>query len=166
MLGISAAQASQGLSIWSILVFPALFTAGMTLVDTTDSVLMVGAYGWAFVKPIRKLYYNLTITAVSAVVALLIGSVEALGLIATHKQALGPRNPHPSLGYREPHRRRQSLRRDRDQGRKFDRWSLLQSPWLDLLRRLPLMSNFVEAPPRRAHDRLVTRSVRRCDKAF
>ena len=81
LLGISAAQASQGLSIWSILVFPALFTAGMTLVDTTDSVLMVGAYNWAFVKPIRKLYYNLTITAVSAVVAVLIGSLEALNLI-------------------------------------------------------------------------------------
>ena len=61
--------------------FPALFAAGMTLVDTTDSVLMVGAYNWAFVKPIRKLYYNLTITAVSAVVAVLIGSLEALNLI-------------------------------------------------------------------------------------
>jgi len=81
LLGISAMQASQGLSIWSILVFPALFTAGMTLVDTTDSVLMLGAYGWAFVKPIRKLYYNLTITAVSVVVAVLVGGIEALNLI-------------------------------------------------------------------------------------
>ena len=68
--------------IWSILVFPALFTAGMTLIDTTDSVLMVGAYGWAFVKPVRKLYYNMTITFVSVLVAVLIGGVEALGLIA------------------------------------------------------------------------------------
>ncbi len=50
LLGISATQASQGLSIWSILVFPALFTAAMTLIDTTDSILMLGAYGWAFVK--------------------------------------------------------------------------------------------------------------------
>ena len=82
LLGISAAQASQGLSIWSIMVFPALFTAGMTLLDTTDSILMVGAYGWAFVKPIRKLYYNMTITLVSVVVALLVGGIEALGLIA------------------------------------------------------------------------------------
>ena len=65
LLGISAAGASKGLSIWSILVFPALFTAGMSLVDTTDSILMLGAYGWAFVKPIRKLFYNMTITAVS-----------------------------------------------------------------------------------------------------
>jgi high-affinity nickel-transport protein len=82
LLGISAAEASNGLSIWSILVFPALFTAGMTLIDTTDSVLMVGAYGWAFVKPIRKLYYNLTITFVSVVIAVIVGGVEALGLLA------------------------------------------------------------------------------------
>ena len=82
LLGISAAEASNGLSMWSILVFPALFTAGMTLVDTSDSVLMVGAYGWAFVRPIRKLYYNLTITFVSVLVAVIVGGVEALGLIA------------------------------------------------------------------------------------
>ncbi len=81
LLGISAAEASQGMPIWSILVFPALFTAGMSLVDTADSVLMLGAYGWAFTKPIRKLYYNLTITAVSVVVALLVGGIEALGLV-------------------------------------------------------------------------------------
>jgi high-affinity nickel-transport protein len=66
----------------TIMIFPALFTAGMTLVDTTDSVLMVGAYGWAFLNPIRKIWYNLTITAVSVVVAVLIGGIEALGLIA------------------------------------------------------------------------------------
>jgi high-affinity nickel-transport protein len=81
LLGISAAQGSAGLPVWSILVFPALFTAGMSLVDTTDGVLMVNAYGWAFIKPIRKLYYNLTITLVSIIVALLIGGVEALGLL-------------------------------------------------------------------------------------
>ena len=65
----------------TLLVFPALFTAGMTLIDTTDGVLMLGAYGWAFMKPIRKLYYNITITAVSVVVAVLIGGVETLGLV-------------------------------------------------------------------------------------
>lgn len=81
VLGISAAQAAQGVSIWSILVFPALFTAGMALVDTADSVAMVGAYGWAYVNPMRKLWYNLTITAASVAVALLIGGIEALGLI-------------------------------------------------------------------------------------
>jgi high-affinity nickel-transport protein len=82
LLGISAAEAAKGLPIWSIMVFPALFTAGMSLVDTADSVLMVGAYGWAFTKPMRKLYYNLTITFVSVLVALLVGGIEALGLIA------------------------------------------------------------------------------------
>jgi len=83
LLGISAGQGSAGLPVWSILVFPALFTAAMSLVDTTDGVLMIHAYGWAFIKPIRKLYYNLTITLVSIAVALLIGSVEALGLLGT-----------------------------------------------------------------------------------
>ncbi|HXI99983.1 MAG TPA: HoxN/HupN/NixA family nickel/cobalt transporter [Micropepsaceae bacterium] len=82
VLGISAAEAAKGLSVLPLLIFPALFTAGMALVDTADSVLMTRAYGWAFVKPIRKLYYNLTITAVSVFVALLVGSVEALGLVA------------------------------------------------------------------------------------
>ena len=90
LLGISATQASQGMSIWSILVFPALFTAGMSLVDTTDSILMLGAYGWAFVKPIRKLYYNMTITFVSVVIALLIGGIEALGLAVDQLSLKGP----------------------------------------------------------------------------
>jgi len=82
LLGIAASQGSEGMSMWTILVFPALFTAGMTLIDTTDAVLMVRAYGWAYIKPIRKLYYNMIITLVSVIVALLIGGVEALGLIA------------------------------------------------------------------------------------
>ncbi|SLM63201.1 MULTISPECIES: HoxN/HupN/NixA family nickel/cobalt transporter [Dickeya] len=82
VLGISAAGASQGMSIWSIMIFPALFTCGMALIDTLDNVLMVGAYGWAFNKPQRKLYYNMTITATSVVVAMFIGGMEALGLLA------------------------------------------------------------------------------------
>jgi high-affinity nickel-transport protein len=82
LLGISAAGAAQGMSIWSILVFPVLFMASMTLVDTTDSILMLRAYGWAFVRPVRKLYYNITITAMSVLVALLVGSIEGLGLLA------------------------------------------------------------------------------------
>jgi high-affinity nickel-transport protein len=81
LLGISAAEASHGLPLRSILVFPALFAAGMSLIDTTDNVLMLGAYGWAYVKPVRKLYYNLTITAVSVVVAVGVGGIEALGLL-------------------------------------------------------------------------------------
>ena len=82
LLGISAAEAARGMPIWSIMVFPALFTAGMSIVDTADNVLMVGAYGWSMTKPMRKLYYNLTITFVSVVVALLVGGIQALGLIA------------------------------------------------------------------------------------
>ena len=81
VLGIAATQAAQGVSAWHILVFPALFTAGMSLIDTLDGVLMLGVYSWAFTRPIRKLWYNLTITAASVVVALVIGAVEALGLI-------------------------------------------------------------------------------------
>jgi len=54
----------------------------MTLIDTTNSVMMVGAYGWAFEKPVRKLYYNMTITFASVVVAVLIGGAEALNLVA------------------------------------------------------------------------------------
>lgn len=82
VLGLSASEAARGLSLWSVLVFPALFAAGMSLVDTTDNVLMLGAYGWAFVKPIRKIYYNMTITLISVVVAVMVGGIEALGLIA------------------------------------------------------------------------------------
>jgi nickel/cobalt transporter (NiCoT) family protein len=82
LLGLSATQVAQGMSLWSMLIFPALFTCGMALVDTADGILMVGAYGWAFANPIRKLWYNLTITAVSVLVALFIGGVEALGLLA------------------------------------------------------------------------------------
>jgi nickel/cobalt transporter (NiCoT) family protein len=81
LLGVSAAAAAKGVSIWCIMLFPALFTAGMSLIDTTDGILMLSAYDWAFIKPIRKLYYNLTITLVSVVVAVLIGSIETLGLM-------------------------------------------------------------------------------------
>ena len=81
VLGISAAAAGNGLPVWSILIFPALFTVGMSLVDTLDSVLMTGAYGWAFAEPSRKLYYNLTVTFFSVVVAVAVGGVEALSLV-------------------------------------------------------------------------------------
>ena len=82
LFGISATQAADGKALSVVLVFPVLFAAAMALVDTTDSVLMVGAYGWAFTKPIRKLFYNMTITLVSALVAVVIGGIEALGLLA------------------------------------------------------------------------------------
>jgi len=89
LLGISAAEASRGLPIASILVFPVLFAAGMSLIDTTDNILMLGAYGWAYVKPIRKLYYNMTITSVSVLVALVVGGIEALGLLGSQLHLRG-----------------------------------------------------------------------------
>jgi len=90
LLGISATQAAHGVSIWSIMVFPALFAAGMSLIDTTDGILMLGAYDWAYVKPIRKLFYNMTITLVSVVIAVLVGGIETLGLIRDQMQLSGP----------------------------------------------------------------------------
>ena len=81
LLGIAAVEGTKGLPIYDILLFPLLFTVGMSLLDTTDGILMLGAYGWAYVKPIRKMYYNMTITLVSVLVAVLVGTVEALSII-------------------------------------------------------------------------------------
>ena len=82
ILAISAATVSKGLPVYLSLLFPLLFAAGMTLIDATDSILMLGAYGWAFVKPVRKLYYNMNITLVSVLIAFVIGSIEVLSVIA------------------------------------------------------------------------------------
>lgn len=84
ILAISASQAVNGLSAVSILVFPVLFAAGMTLIDGCDGVLMLEAYGWVFRNPLRKLYYNLAITGISIVLAVVVGGFEALGVIAEH----------------------------------------------------------------------------------
>jgi len=88
LLGIAAIEVGKGLPVWTILIFPALFTAGMSLIDTTDGILMLGAYGWAFLNPARKLYYNLTITSASVLVAVLVGGVE-LASIAGGAPQLG-----------------------------------------------------------------------------
>ena len=82
LLGMAAAEAARGVSPWQTMVFPALFTAGMVLVDSADSVLMVGAYGWALHQPRRKLWYDLAITGLSVAVALLVGGLEVGGLLA------------------------------------------------------------------------------------
>jgi high-affinity nickel-transport protein len=84
LLGISANQASHAVPLWTIMIFPALFTAGMSLVDTTDGLLMTSAYSWVLIKPIRKLVYNFTVTLFSILVALIIGALEVLNLIANH----------------------------------------------------------------------------------
>ncbi len=89
LLGIAAVQGGKGLPIYQILIFPLLFTVGMSLLDTTDGILMLGAYGWAYVKPMRKLFYNLTITFVSIAVALLVGAIEAASVVATQFHLTG-----------------------------------------------------------------------------
>jgi high-affinity nickel-transport protein len=81
LLAISAGAAMGGMAPWRTMVFPALFTAGMTLFDSADSILMAGAYRWAMADPLRKLWYNLTMTVASILVAVLVGAVETLGLI-------------------------------------------------------------------------------------
>ncbi len=82
LLVLAATSAAAGLPWYAILCLPVLFTAGMCLLDTIDGSFMNFAYGWAFSNPLRKIYYNITITALSVAVALLIGTVELLGLLA------------------------------------------------------------------------------------
>lgn len=82
LLGIAAVAAGKGLPIYDILLFPLLFAAGMSLLDTSDGVLMLGAYGWAFVDPVRKLHYNAAITLASVVVAAIIGTMEASSVLS------------------------------------------------------------------------------------
>ena len=87
LLFLAAGAAGAGLPFYAILCLPILFAAGMSLLDTIDGSFMNFAYGWAFSQPVRKIYYNLTITGLSIAVALLVGTVELLGLLA-HKLSL------------------------------------------------------------------------------
>src|SRR5206468_10844664 len=82
LLGLAATSGANHIPVQYILILPALFAAGMSLVDATDGILMLGAYGWAYVKPIRKLYYNLNITLVSVLIAFAIGGIEILSIVA------------------------------------------------------------------------------------
>ncbi|MBV9351120.1 MAG: HoxN/HupN/NixA family nickel/cobalt transporter [Mycobacterium sp.] len=82
LLVLAGTSAAAGLPWYAILCLPVLFTAGMCLLDTIDGSFMNFAYGWAFSKPVRKVYYNIVITGLSVAVALLIGSVELLALLA------------------------------------------------------------------------------------
>ena len=81
LLVLAAGSAAFVLPWYAILVLPVLFAAGMSLFDTADGVLMTRAYGWAFLKPVRKVFYNLTITVLSVTVALVIGSLVLVGLL-------------------------------------------------------------------------------------
>ncbi|POZ61510.1 HoxN/HupN/NixA family nickel/cobalt transporter [Chromobacterium alticapitis] len=89
LFAIATSQSAHGVALWHIMVFPVLFAAGMALVDTLDSMMMVEVYGWAFINPVRKLWYNLTITFVSVVVAVGIGGLEGLGLLVDKLQLSG-----------------------------------------------------------------------------
>jgi high-affinity nickel-transport protein len=89
MFAVSATQAAHALPLHSVLVLPVLFAAGMTLVDTTDGVMMLGAYGWAMADPDRKLRYNMAITLISAAAAIVVGSIEAAGLWPSAAAAAG-----------------------------------------------------------------------------
>jgi high-affinity nickel-transport protein len=82
LLVLAGGAAVFNLPFWAILVLPVLFAAGMSLLDTTDGVFMNAAYGWAFAKPVRKVFYNITITAISVAVALIIGTIELVGVLA------------------------------------------------------------------------------------
>jgi high-affinity nickel-transport protein len=90
LLFLAAGAAGAGLPFYAILCLPVLFAAGMSLLDTIDGSFMNFAYGWAFSKPVRKVFYNITITGLSVAVALVIGTIELGGIAASHLGAQGP----------------------------------------------------------------------------
>jgi nickel/cobalt transporter (NiCoT) family protein len=90
LLFLAAGAAGAGLPFYAILCLPILFAAGMSLLDTIDGSFMNFAYGWAFSKPVRKVFYNITITGLSVAVALVIGTIEIVGLLATKLDGQGP----------------------------------------------------------------------------
>ena len=98
LLVLAGGAAASGLPFYAILCLPILFAAGMSLFDTIDGAFMNFAYGWAFSQPVRKLFYNLTVTGLSVAVALVIGSIELLGVLADSSLigGLGPRHASTS----------------------------------------------------------------------
>jgi len=91
ILGISATMAQNGkMPIWEIMIFPLLFTAGMSLMDSLDGVAMLKAYDWAMVDGMRKLFFNMTITGMSVLVALVIGLIEWLQVVGSELNLSGP----------------------------------------------------------------------------
>jgi len=91
LLVLAGGAAAFNLPFYAILVLPILFAGGMCLMDTIDGVFMNFAYGWAFAKPVRKVFYNITITAISVAVALIIGTVELIGVLVDQARiASGP----------------------------------------------------------------------------
>jgi nickel/cobalt transporter (NiCoT) family protein len=89
LLVLAGSAVVSGLPFYAVLSLPLLFAAGMSLFDTADGCFMNFAYDWAFARPVRKVYYNLTITGLSVFVAFFVGSIEILGLIAQHSHLSG-----------------------------------------------------------------------------
>jgi high-affinity nickel-transport protein len=89
LLVLAGTSVAAGLPFWAILSLPILFAAGMSLLDTIDGSFMNFAYGWAFSKPVRKVYYNITITALSVAVALFVGGVELAQVFAGQLELTG-----------------------------------------------------------------------------
>ena len=89
LLAATAAAATQGLPWYAVLSLPLLFAGGMTLFDTADGVVMHLAYGWAFARPVRKVYYNLVVTGLSIAVAFMVGTVEVCGLLTSELHLTG-----------------------------------------------------------------------------
>ena len=89
LIAITVTTAALAFPLWMVMVLPFMFTCGMVLTDTTDGFGMRFAYGWAFMKPIRKVYYNLTMTVISVLVAVVIGTIELLGVLASELNLSG-----------------------------------------------------------------------------
>jgi high-affinity nickel-transport protein len=90
LLAMTAGASAGNLPVPAVLSLPILFAAGMSVMDTTDGVLMSKAYNWAFINPLRKIFYNLTTTSLSITVALVIGSIELLQVLTTMLRLKGP----------------------------------------------------------------------------
>jgi nickel/cobalt transporter (NiCoT) family protein len=90
LLAMTAGASAGNLPVPAVLCLPVLFAAGMTVMDTTDGVLMSKAYNWAFLNPLRKIFYNITTTGLSVTVALLIGTIELLQVLISMLDLHGP----------------------------------------------------------------------------
>src|SRR5207249_3009899 len=90
LLAISAGAAAKGLPFLAVISLPLIFAAGMSLMDTADGAFMSHAYGWAFSSPVRKVYYNISVTSLSVAVAWLVGAIELLQVLATKLELHGP----------------------------------------------------------------------------
>jgi high-affinity nickel-transport protein len=90
LLALAAGAASTGLPFYAVICLPLIFAAGMSMMDTADGAFMTKAYGWAFSNPVRKIYYNITVTGLSVLVALLIGTIELLSIVQDRLGLTGP----------------------------------------------------------------------------